>query len=107
MATTKKPSKAATTSTATTSAAATAKPREVTFEIEAPKASKVLIAGTFNNWRETALTRDKSGKWTTKVALPPGTHQYRYMVDGNWVTAPGTPTVQNPFGSVNNVVVVN
>lgn len=103
----KKPAKAAAVGGTTTSTAVPTKAKEVTFEIEAPKASKVLIAGSFNNWRaETSLKKQPSGKWTATVALPPGTHQFRYLVDGNWVTAPGTRTVANPYGSANNVIEV-
>jgi hypothetical protein len=41
------------------------------------------------------------------VALPPGNHQYRFRVDGEWRDDPAAAVrVPNPFGGENAVRVV-
>jgi hypothetical protein len=38
------------------------------------------------------------------VALPPGTHHYRFIVDGEWRDDPEcTLRVANPYGTQDNV----
>jgi 1,4-alpha-glucan branching enzyme len=83
--------------------------RKVAFEFFAPQAEKVEIAGTFNGWNpaKTPLKKDREGKWKTSILLPPGRHEYRYRVDGNWQNEqkPGE-CVPNPFGTWNCVLEV-
>lgn len=83
----------------------------VRFELYAPRASRVALAGTFNRWDTTAtpLVRvGKDGMWTVTLALPSGQHQYGFIVDGrNWVPDPAAPTVDDGFGRRNSVVSVN
>ncbi len=82
--------------------------QQVTFSIAAPKASKVEVAGTFNNWKaaDTLLKKEKNGTWKVSLGLPPGTYEYRYIVDGNWTSDSQSPTVENPFGTSNNIIEV-
>ena len=83
----------------------------VRFELYAPRASRVALAGTFNRWDPTAtpLVRVGSdGMWTVTLALPSGQHQYGFIVDGrNWVPDPAAPAVDDGFGRRNSVVSVN
>jgi hypothetical protein len=83
----------------------------VRFELHAPHASRVALAGTFNRWDPTAtpLVRvGKDGMWTVTLALPSGQHQYGFIVDGrNWMPDPAAPTVDDGFGRRNSVVSVN
>ena len=83
----------------------------VRFELYAPRASRVALAGTFNRWdpAATPLVRlGKDGMWTVTLALPSGQHQYGFIVDGrNWVPDPAAPTVDDGFGRRNSVVSVN
>lgn len=69
------------------------------------------MAGTFNQWSPTAhplVRTPSSGVWTTVVALPPGEHQFVYVVDGaQWIAPPQADDyVDDGFGSRNGVVVV-
>ena len=42
-----------------------------------------------------------------ELALPPGTHEYRFVADGVWMADPANPrTVPNPFGGLNSVIEV-
>lgn len=83
----------------------------VRFELYAPRASRVSLAGTFNRWdaAATPLVRvGKDGMWTVTLALPSGQHQYGFIVDGrNWVPDPAAPAVDDGFGRRNSVVSVN
>ena len=55
--------------------------RLVRFVLEAPGASRVMLAGTFTAWAPAALEREKSGRWATTVAMRDGRHAYTYVVD--------------------------
>lgn len=83
----------------------------VRFELFAPRASRVALAGTFNRWdpAATPLVRAGSdGMWTVTLALPAGQHQYGFIVNGHdWVTDPVAPAVDDGFGRRNSVVSVN
>lgn len=83
---------------------------EVPFRIYAPNASSVVVAGDWNGWSETAtpLVRDAStGVWTARPRIPPGRHEYRFVVDGVWVTDPGnTAMTDAPYGERNSVIEV-
>ncbi len=82
----------------------------VRFTIDAPNARKVLLAGDFTDWEAAArpMRRRKAGAATfsTSVTLPPGTYEYKFLVDGNWVEDPKAEQVANPFGTNNSLVVV-
>ncbi len=47
------------------------------------------------------------GSQTLELVLDPGTHQYKFVVDGAWIADPGHDhTVDDGFGGVNSVVSV-
>jgi hypothetical protein len=49
------------------------------------RASKVMLAGSFNNWSPTSLTMRKTDSgWIARVKLGPGKYWYKFIVDGNW-----------------------
>src|SRR2546421_8851242 len=78
---------------------------QVEFVLEMPQASVVAVAGTFNDWdpRRTPLRKRPDGNWTTKVKLAPGHYEYRFVVDGKWISDPKAPSITNPFGGTNSV----
>jgi hypothetical protein len=70
------------------------------------KARRVNIAGSFDNWNseEIKMSRNEQG-WFRDIYLAPGTHIYRFVVDGNWFADPANPkSVPNEFGQTNSVV---
>ncbi len=88
---------------------ATSSKKKVTFSLQAPDASSVLLAGDFTGWDAQALplARQKSGVWKKVVSLAPGRYEYRFLVDGQWVDDPAsTEQSTNPFGGSNCVRVV-
>ena len=82
----------------------------VRFVLYAPGAKRVAIAGTFNQWDRDATPlapAGATGVWTTTLSLPPGEHQYAFVVDGRrWVSDPAAPGVDDGFGRRNSVVAV-
>lgn len=86
----------------------TAKKR-INFNLNAPDAQEVILAGSFNEWNSTtrALKCDKKGVWRTWLNLPPGQHEYLFIVNGQWQEDPNSIDRQaNPYGSFNSVVKV-
>jgi hypothetical protein len=67
----------------------------------------VTVAGTFNGWdpSRTPLER-QNGVWTATLLLPPGTHEYMFVEDGErWVTDPlALQTRDDGFGRANAVL---
>ncbi|HUK82741.1 MAG TPA: protein kinase [Verrucomicrobiae bacterium] len=83
--------------------------RKVEFSIKAPGATQVFLAGQFNNWDSTAtpMRKETNGEWIATMQLPPGKHQYKYVVDGKWIPDPDNPDrVDDDRGGFNSVVTV-
>jgi len=81
----------------------------VRFEFNDPNATTVCVAGTFNNWQPEAkeLHSSKIGLWWKETALPPGTYEYCFVVDGRWTPDPSAKdSTPNPFGGRNSVLTV-
>ena len=81
---------------------------EKQFFYHAPKANRVKIVGTFNNWKpseESLMERKKDGTWSKRIYLAPGTYQYRFLIDDVWVEDQNNSyQVENSFGGKNSVV---
>jgi 1,4-alpha-glucan branching enzyme len=80
------------------------KPAE--FNLYAPQAKRVSLAGSFNNWDTKSLSarKDTRGNWSVKVGLKPGRHEYKFFVDGSWWNDPKCNScISNAFGSQNCV----
>ncbi|MCB9546235.1 MAG: glycoside hydrolase family 13 [Myxococcales bacterium] len=77
-------------------------PVELAFN--APEAGQVQVAGDFNAWQPTALTRD-GDRWATQLRLPPGRYAYMYVVDGRWTADPEAHSFRDDeFGRKNAVL---
>ncbi len=88
-------------------------PREVIVQFRDRDARDVRIAGDFNGWvpdkgvRSLNESEGSSQVWTKILHLPPGTYQYRYVVDGDWCEDPNNPHVApGRVGERNSVLVV-
>jgi 1,4-alpha-glucan branching enzyme len=81
----------------------------VKFECYADAGSDVYIGGTFNRWKPSGLDkmRDRKhvGRYRTLLQLKKGRHEYRFLVNGTWLTNPDLPQ-SGPDTNVprNNVV---
>lgn len=73
------------------------------------KAKSVCVAGSFNDWHPavTEMLKADAGRWVKDLTLPSGTYEYRFVVDGVWISDPACRSVAaNPFGSYNSVITV-
>jgi enterochelin esterase-like enzyme len=61
------------------------------FELDAPAAREVYLAGEMTNWDQGKLPMQRSadGKWRLNVDLAPGQWLYKFVVDGLWIADPG------------------
>jgi len=88
----------------------TAVPDGVRFEYRGVVQRSVSLVGDFNGWSPDAspLRPDSAGVWTVVLSLPPGVHQYKFLVDGEeHVNDPGNPaTIENYNRSAENSVFV-
>ncbi len=81
--------------------------KSMKFILEAPVAREVAIAGSFNDWTPKPMKRDAKGVWKISVSLPPGSHEYKFIVDSKWMEDPKrTEKVPAPFGGFNSICVV-
>jgi len=83
----------------------------VRFELEAPDAGRVTLAGSFNEWSDSSIVFSRaagSPVWSVTVALPPGRYQYLFVVDGDrWIPDPAAHAqVEDEFGQQNSLLVV-
>ena len=79
------------------------------FSYNDPEAGAVFLAGTFNGWNATShpMEKLKSGIWVITVQLGPGTHDYKFVVDGTWIEDPLNPEfVEDPYGGKNSILTV-
>jgi len=75
--------------------------RQQSFAFSAPDALSVQLVGDFTQWQERPINLRKGmdGVWRTTVELSPGTHHYRFLVDGQWQDDPECILrAPNPFG---------
>ncbi|MBI2806691.1 MAG: glycoside hydrolase family 13 [Planctomycetes bacterium] len=92
------------------------RPAATNFACLVPAAREVFLAGTFNGWdpKATRMIKDAEGNWRVAVALPPGRHEFKFVVDGVWCCEPGCEgpfhgcpkCVPNSLGTMNRLIEV-
>ncbi|MEP6689529.1 MAG: isoamylase early set domain-containing protein [Gemmatimonadaceae bacterium] len=90
--------------------AASAGAQRVQFVYVARRATSVALVGDFNAWNRdtTPLKPAAAGVWSVEVAIPPGRHEYAFIIDGRtWVSDPTAASAPaDEFGSSNSVVLI-
>ena len=88
-------------------------PREIVVRYRDAAAGDVRIAGDFNGWvpdkdvRSLVQAEGPDRVWTKILHVPPGTYQYRYVVDGEWREDPDNPQIETTsVGGRSSVLVV-
>ena len=77
------------------------------FSIVAEAAQNVSIARSFNEWTPQALKRGAKGVWSVSLPLAPGTYEYKFVVDSEWLVDPANPErTASPFGGFNSVCTI-
>jgi hypothetical protein len=86
----------------------------VRFVLVDRAARRVTLVGDFNGWNRTATqlvrtgARDDAAVWSVSVPLPPGRHEYAFVVDGErWVADSAAPVVEDEFGTRSSVVTLD
>ena len=80
------------------------------FRLHAPGARAVALVTDFNGWdpETNPLRAAGDGWWEAKLALPAGSYQYAYWVDGVMVTPPEAEIkIDDGFGSKNGLLNVD
>ncbi len=84
----------------------------ICFRLNAPDAEEVYLTGTFNYWNPGGIplypAKGKPGVWEVTLPLAPGNYEYRYIIDGRWVTDPShQQTDVNDMGVENSLLEVS
>lgn len=76
---------------------------------ENPRAKKVILSGTFNNWSTVDYRMvEKGGIWIFPMYLKPGKYLYKYIVDNDWIVDPSNDLwEENEYGTGNSVLWIN
>ena len=69
-------------------------------------AEKVILKGSWNNWKEEEMKFSKDGYFTKRKKLIPGIYEFGYLVDGKWIVDESCETTNSPFDSKNSIVEV-
>lgn len=83
---------------------------EVSFEVFAPEAREVFVAGDFNNWTvgDKSKMEMKEGTWRKKMNLSSGKYHYRFVIDGAWTEDANNPLKEmNPYGQMDSLLEVS
>ncbi|MEI6514633.1 MAG: glycogen-binding domain-containing protein [bacterium] len=84
--------------------------KRVTFRFQGENGADVRLAGSVNNWDPEArpLSSAKgNGEHAVTILLPVGRHEYKFIVDGQWLGDPDcVETVPDGHGTMNSLVVI-
>jgi Glycogen recognition site of AMP-activated protein kinase len=81
----------------------------VEFKLKGKSTAKqVILSGSFNDWNEQSIKMLKVGdEWKIRLKMTPGIYEYKFIVDGEWMTDPANPySVQNQHYTFNSILVV-
>lgn len=81
-----------------------------TFRYNGRPGKRVFVAGTFNNWdseKHQLEYSEEENCYILLIELPPGTYQYKFLVNGKWKIDPDNHEwALNGHGTLNSVVTV-
>lgn len=86
------------------------KRRRIMFSFNAPEAGQVSLVGNFNNWDSAKhpMKSDGNGLWTKTVMLDPGTYEYKFLADKNWmIDTKNRHSRLNGYGTLNSLITVS
>jgi 1,4-alpha-glucan branching enzyme len=72
-----------------------------------PGARTVELAGDFNEWRATPLTRRPDGWWSIELSIEPGAYEMSIRLDGGpWIAPPGLTPIKDEFAGEGGILIV-
>lgn len=66
----------------------------------------VQLSGDWNDWKAIQMFHEGGGMWSVVTPVPPGPHEFKFIVDGEWKHSSRHPTIGIDDTSLNNVRVV-
>lgn len=84
--------------------------KAVKFSLKVENAGEVILVGDFNNWNpdKHKMKHNGNGTWEKKLIFSPGTYEYKFCVDNNWMEDPeNNLTCLNCFGTQNSVLTLS
>eukprot|EP00171_Calliarthron_tuberculosum_P012256 IDg12256t1 len=68
--------------------------------------ARVMLAGSFDDWRKHEMTYvSASNSFVLVVEIPPGAYFYRFVVDGRWRVADSDPNLrEDDFGEMSHYI---
>jgi len=89
-------------------AAEATRPVLVRLRLQAKGARRVAVAGSFNEWspdRTWLVPAREADVFVVTLALPPGVHEYMFVVDGRWISDPNAEERRpDGFGRQNSLL---
>jgi hypothetical protein len=82
----------------------------ITFQLKGfTQAKTVILTGSFVNWNEHKIKMSLYGDtWKTTLPLTGGKFEYKYIVDGQWMTDPANPVIEDDGkGNQNSILFVH
>ena len=82
----------------------------MTFQVYAPHARRVTLAGEFNQWDPDAapMQPHEDGHWSITLDLASGRYQYKFVVDEHWLPDLNAhDNVPNERGTLDSVIEVH
>ena len=84
--------------------------KSISFYYKGPPNSDVYVSGSFNHWSGVLNKMTDSsgmGDYFISHMLPPGRHEYKFVVNGEYLVDPECPhSVFNGYGTLNSVMEV-
>ena len=82
--------------------------KKVTFSLSEKPELKIFLAGSFNDWEQEQLPMiydENSKRYTAEVMLSCGCYEYKFVINGEWITDPDNQNFSaNDFGTLNSVI---
>lgn len=66
----------------------------------------VKLSGVWNGWMTIQMYHEGGGMWSVVTPVPVGSHQFKFVVDGDWKHSTRHPTVGDDPNTMNNLRVV-
>lgn len=83
----------------------------VRFVLSDARATSISLVGSFNQWEKSAtpLVQVSPGVWAAQVSLPPGRHEYAFVVRDatgeRWIADPASASAsRDEFGAESSVI---
>jgi Glycogen recognition site of AMP-activated protein kinase len=66
----------------------------------------VKLSGAWNGWMPIQMYHEGGGMWSVVTPVPAGTHEFKFVVDGDWRHSTRHPTVGDDDATMNNIRVI-